>query len=166
VIAIWVGVVHTGLTVSDLDRSIAWYTEVLGLELVRRQRNDNAYTRTIVGMPDADLDIAFLRLPGVDPAPSTHILELIQYLQPPGRHPVLRTSDVGTGHLALAVDDIQDTYARLREAGTEFRNAPVEITAGANAGSWACYLLDPDGFTIELMQFAAPGADPAPGPAT
>jgi catechol 2,3-dioxygenase-like lactoylglutathione lyase family enzyme len=49
------GVLHFSFTVSDLERSVEWYTRVLGLALVHRQRQDNAYTRTLVGMPDAVL---------------------------------------------------------------------------------------------------------------
>ena len=65
--------------------------------------------------------------------------------------------DGGVGHLALMVDDLDETYARLREASVRFVNPPVEIDAGANRGARAGYLRDPDGITIELVQ-------PAPGP--
>ena len=65
--------------------------------------------------------------------------------------------DGGVGHLALMVDDLDETYARLREASVRFVNPPVEIDAGANRGARACYLRYPDGITIELVQ-------PAPGP--
>lgn len=153
----WLGVLHAGFTVSDLDRSVRWYQEVLGLELLARQTNDNAYTRQIVGLPDAVLEVAFLRLPGVDPAPSTHVLELMQYVSPAGGRVSGLTQDVGAGHLALMVDDLDEAYARLREADVRFVNPPVEIDAGANRGARACYLRDPDGITIELVQ-------PAPGP--
>jgi lactoylglutathione lyase len=147
----WLGVLHTGFTVSDLDRSVAWYTEVLGLELVSRQRNDNSYTRTIVGMGDAVLDVAFFRLPDAE-SPSTHMLELMQYLAPQGGKSSGDTSDVGVGHLALMVDDIHKSYSHMKQAGVTFQNPPVEIDEGANKGAWACYLLDPDGITIELVQ--------------
>ena len=74
----FVGVFHFSFTVSDLDRSVDWYTDVLGMELVHRQVQDNDYTRTLVGLPDASLEIAQLKLPDVLPGPSTHILELVR----------------------------------------------------------------------------------------
>jgi catechol 2,3-dioxygenase-like lactoylglutathione lyase family enzyme len=146
-------VLHFSFTVSDIERSIDWYTRVLGLELVHRQRQDNDYTRTIVGIPDAVLDVAQFVVPGVPPARSTHMLELVQYVAAAGRRPAPQpTNDVGVAHLALMVTDIHDRQAALAEAGVPFVNPPVEITAGANRGGFACYFHDPDGITLELLQ--------------
>ena len=55
------GIFHTGITVSDLDRSIAFYRDCLGLELVTRWESSQPYLRTVVGFPDAELRIALLR---------------------------------------------------------------------------------------------------------
>ena len=68
---------HTGLTVSDLDRSIAFYRDILGLELVSQWDSAQPYLRTVVGFPDAELRIALLRLPG-PAAPSGHLIELLE----------------------------------------------------------------------------------------
>jgi catechol 2,3-dioxygenase-like lactoylglutathione lyase family enzyme len=57
-------ILHTGLTVSDLDRSVTFYRDVLGLELIAQWDSSQPYLRTIVGYPDAELRIALLRLPG------------------------------------------------------------------------------------------------------
>ena len=57
------GILHTGLTVSDLDRSIAFYRDLLGLELITQWDSRQPYLRTVVGYPDAELRIALLRLP-------------------------------------------------------------------------------------------------------
>ena len=146
-------VFHLSFTVSDIDRSIDWYTRLLGLELVHRQRQDNAYTQTLVGFPGAVLEVAQLVVPGVLPARSTHMLELVEYVTPRGdRRADLPTNDVGCAHLALMVTDIHSRYARMTEAGVTFRNPPVNITEGANAGGFACYFHDPDGITLELLQ--------------
>lgn len=146
-------VLHFSFTVSDINRSIVWYTDVLGLEFVHRQRGDNAYTRRLVGMPDAAIEAAQFRIPGVQPGLSTHMLELVQYLAPPGRGVrELPTNDVGAAHLAFLVADVGAEYERLSARGVRFRNPPVEITEGANAGGYACYLHDPDGITLELLE--------------
>ncbi len=146
------GVLHFSFTVSSIESCIHWYTDVLGLELVHRQRQDNSYTRALVGVPDAILEVAQFKIPGVSPGISTHMLELVEYVSPVGEQPPLRTNDVGCAHLALLVTDIQKEYERLRVHGVQFRNPPVEITAGANQGGYACYFRDPDGITLELLQ--------------
>jgi len=146
------GIFHFSFTVADLDRSVRWYTDVFELELVHRQVQDNPYTRTLVGYPDALLEIAQLKLPGVDAGYSTHVLELVQYRRPRGERIELQTVNVGVAHLALLVDDAHERYARLRDRGAEFVSPPVAITQGANAGGYTCYCRDPDGITLELFQ--------------
>lgn len=76
---------HFSFTVSSIERSIAWYRDVLGLDLVHRQRQENAYTPLLVGIPGAVLEIAQFRVPGVSPGRSTHMLELVEYVAPRGR---------------------------------------------------------------------------------
>ena len=127
-------VLHFSFTVSDIDRSVAWYVDVVGLELVGRQRQDNDYTRTLVGMADAVLEVARLRIPGRSPGLSDHMLELVQYVEPAGPRIPLRTNSPGVAHLAFLVDDIEARYQRMSAAGVEFRGRPVSITAGTNAG--------------------------------
>ena len=146
-------VLHFSFTVSDIERSIDWYTRVFGLELVHRQRQDNEYTQILVGIPGAVLEVAQFAVPGVPPARSTHMLELVEYVTPHGAPAApLAVNSVGCPHLALMVDDIHARHARMREQGVEFVNPPVEITAGANAGGFTCYFRDPDGITLEILQ--------------
>jgi catechol 2,3-dioxygenase-like lactoylglutathione lyase family enzyme len=146
-------VLHFSFTVSDIEQSIDWYTRVFGLELVHRQRQDNQYTQILVGIPGAVLEVAQFAVPGVPPARSTHMLELVEYVTPRAEPTApLAVNVVGCPHLALMVDDIHERYARMREEGVEFVNPPVEIMAGANAGGFTCYFRDPDGITLEILQ--------------
>jgi lactoylglutathione lyase len=147
-----IDVLHFSFTVSDIERAIAWYRDVLGLELVHRQRGDNAYTRTLVGMPEAVIEAAQFRIPGVEPRSSTHMLELVQYVAPSSQAVPLATNNVGIAHLAFVVADIDAEYERLRAHGVSFVSAPVAISEGANAGGAACYFRDPDGITLELLE--------------
>jgi len=146
-------VLHFSFTVSDIEASIDWYTRVLGLELVHRQRQENEYTQILVGIPGAVLEVAQFAVPGVPPARSTHMLELVEYVTPRGA-PLgqLATNSVGCAHLALMVTDIHARHERMCAQGVVFRNPPVAITAGANEGGFACYFHDPDGITLELLQ--------------
>src|SRR5438270_766012 len=96
-----VGVHHTSFTVADLDRSVAFFRDALGLEwlYVREIRDD--YFAAIVGLPGCAVRAALLRLPG-----STHHVELFQYLDPPGQPVQPRPCDPGSSHLSFLVDDL------------------------------------------------------------
>lgn len=147
-----VGVWHFSFTVGDLDRSIAFYRDLLGLELVHTQTQDNDYTRRLVGFPDAVLRVAQLAVPGQPRAISTHDLELVEYVRPRGARRDGRICDPGAPHLALTVRDARATYERLVEAGVRFVSPPNAITAGVNEGGYACYFHDPDDIVLELLQ--------------
>jgi catechol 2,3-dioxygenase-like lactoylglutathione lyase family enzyme len=155
------GLFHTGLTVSDLDRSIAFYRDALGLELVTQWESSQPYLRTVVGFPDAELRIALLRVPGIEGGVSGHHIELLEYRHPRGTRGDPRTCNPGNVHVAFAVADLEATYRELSARGVRFKSAPVAITHGRNAGGKAVYLWDPDDITLELIQPAPRRADSA-----
>ena len=138
---------HTGLTVRDLERSLAFYRDVLGMELVFRQEKQGGYLAEIVGYPDAHVRMAHLAFPG-----DTHRIELFEYVAPSPRGQPGEPRDVGITHVCLVVEDIQSLHRRLEDAGVAFYSAPVAVDTGANAGGWGLYLRDPDGITLELFQ--------------
>jgi len=145
-------VYHTSWTVSDLDRSITFYRDLLGFELVETKHRIGAFIEEVVGFDGAELKIATLKIPGAALPESSHHLELIQYVAPAGERLDLRTCNVGAAHLAVGTDSILEDYARLSGQGVIFVSPPVRVPSGSNANSYACYLRDPDGFTIELVQ--------------
>lgn len=145
---------HTGLTVADLERSIAFYRDRLGFELVSRQEKRDGYVGEIVGIADVRIRMAHLTLGG-----GGHVLELFEYVTPRGERRELSTSAVGITHLCLAVEDLRALYDSLRAAGwDDFVTAPVVIDSGVNQGGLALYMRDPDGITIELFQPARTAA--------
>ncbi len=143
---------HFSFTVSDIEESIRFYRDILGLELVHRQEQANEYTRRFVGYPDAHLRVAQFRIPGAAVGRSGHLLELVQYVAPVGEKVDTRTPNPGTAHLAFLVDDVHAEYRRLTALGVRFRTAPVAIEAGINKGGYTCYFLDPDDITLEIVQ--------------
>lgn len=142
-----IGADHTSYTVSDLDRSLAFYNGVLGLGILWQREIDNPYFCEIIGFPGCSVRAAHLLIPG-----SEHHIELFEYVQPGGSKADVRTMNVGSSHVSLVVADLPSAYEELQARGVEFRSPPVEITAGANTGGWGVYLLDPDGITVELFQ--------------
>lgn len=145
------GVWHASWTVSDIQRSIDFYSE-LGFELIHLQHQDNEYTGKLVGLPNTHLIAALMKLKGVSPGLSGHVIELVEYVSPKGRHLEGRPCDITSAHLALISDNSHELYERMLRVDAEFVSPPVPITAGINKGGFTCYMHDPDGFVIELMQ--------------
>lgn len=145
------GVFHTGFTVGDMARSLAFYRDLLGMEVIGEQVGEAPYLATVIGIPGVRLKMAFLRVPG-----DTHVLELLEYVSHPGEPTARETNRPGNGHICLFVDDVDTLYRRLSDAGVTFMSAPVEITAGRNRGARAVYARDADGFTVELFQRPPP----------
>jgi catechol 2,3-dioxygenase-like lactoylglutathione lyase family enzyme len=145
-----VGVHHTSFTVADIDRSVAFFRDVLGLEVLHVREVRDEYFSRIVGLPDCLVRAALLRLPG-----ENHCLELFQYLNPIPRlanEAPPRPCDPGSGHLSFLVDDLPGYFEQLQNRGVNFVSQPVRITAGPNLGGYGLYLRDPNGILIELFQ--------------
>jgi lactoylglutathione lyase len=144
---------HVSFTVSNVEASVKWYTEVLGLEFVRDQIQKNEYTSKLVGYEDAHLKVAQLRVPGEKIPISQHHIELVEYIHPRGQEIPLDTNRTGVGHWAFMVDDIQTEFKRLKELGVRFKaERPIAIEAGVNKGGYTVYFTDPDGITLVLLQ--------------
>lgn len=145
-----IGAHHTSLTVADTERSIRFYRDLMGFELlIDRPEVTLGYFRAIVGFPDAIVHNAILRIPG-----TTHLLELNGYKHPRGVTQDLAPNNPGSSHICYFVDDLKEMYERLKAAGVQFVSEPIYLDQGPNKGGWALYMLDPDGIPIELMQAA------------
>lgn len=144
------GFFHGGIAVSDMDRSLAFYRDLLGLEVYFDVTLDAVdYVRAVMGIEMTDARLVYLRIPGADGI----YVELIEYHGTDADAVVPRAWDPGTGHLCFHVSDAQRLYERATELGYDSRSGgAVEIPVGPNAGGRAAYLLDPDGYHVELFQ--------------
>lgn len=142
---------HFSFTVSDLDQAVRFYVDLLGGRFVKAQEQDNAYTRSLVGYPDARLRVAQIAF-GAATELSGHHLELVQYLQPTGTRGDANICNPGAAHLAFSVADLDAEYARLSAAGIRFFSMPNAITDGVNKGGKAVYFHGPDDIVHELVQ--------------
>lgn len=140
---------HTGFTVRSLDRSLAFYCDVLGFELAFRWNPQAPYIGTLVGYPQVDLHGAIVRLPGTDIC-----LELLEYRNIEQVPVDMRNGNVGNGHIAFNVDDLAAFWLVLQARGVASVSEPVTPTIGPNKGGKAIYLIDPDGFRVELIETA------------
>jgi catechol 2,3-dioxygenase-like lactoylglutathione lyase family enzyme len=140
---------HVGLTVSDIERSIHFYRDVLGMTLVgRRPLVDADYVGQQTGYEGVQLSVASFQVsPGSRPS-----LEVVQYLNHTGQAADQATNRPGNSHLCFVVDDFDACYRRLQAHGVRFKSDPVTITAGPNQGGVVIYFFDPDGHPLELFQ--------------
>ena len=142
------GIHHAGITVADLDRSLGFYRDVLGLEVLLTMVRDTPDIGDVVGYPGARIKIAFVGVPG-----DGVVVELLEYVEPRGEPRDPETRNPAQGHVCFDVDGIHALYDRLVATGVPVRsNGPVELKQGVNAGAFALYCRDPDGYTIELRQ--------------
>ena len=139
---------HHGFTVSDLDRSVAFYRDMLGLELVRVSERSNipSYDR-MLGYDDVKLRVALLRHPV-----NEFLLELIQYIQPEPISQPIGNKIVGCAHVAYEVADVNKLYERFQAAGYGSINSPTDIVRDGVLVARGMYGLDPDGISIELFE--------------
>lgn len=143
---------HLGLTVSDIERSIAFYRDTLGMTLIRRRPQvDNDYVGIQTGFPGVVLNVASFKVT----LESDQGLEIVQYMNHGGPPAEPATNRAGVSHLCLLVDDLRACHADLSAKGVLFKSEPVAITAGPNTGGLVVYFYDPDGYAMELFQPAS-----------
>ncbi len=123
-------ILHTMLRVGDMERAIAFYTEVLGMQLLRKSEN-----------PEYKYTLAFL---GYGSNPEHAEIELT-YNWGVDRY------EIGTayGHIAIAVEDIVSTCNAVRAKGGNITREPGPVKGGTTV---IAFVQDPDGYKIELIE--------------
>ncbi len=146
------GFFHAGVTVSDMSQALRFYRDVLGLEVISDGRTGGDDARRIWGMEPGAVRVVFLRVPRSDA-----VIELFDF-RGVERHPAsARPCDYGAGHFCLFTDDAEALHERAIEHGFRSRGGEVvRIDRGPHAGVKAVYLVDPDGYHVELYEKPAP----------
>ena len=118
--------IHTCYRIGDIDRSVAFY-EALGFEELRRMPIRDEAINVFMGLPDDGARLELTYNFGVD------------------------SYELGTGynHIAITAEDLDGTLARLAEQGIEPEKPPYTVSEG---GSRLCFVRDPDGYRIELIE--------------
>lgn len=136
---------HTSFTVADLDTAVRFWTEGLGFEAASVSERSGDWQERMTGAPGAKLRIAHLYGHG-------HHMELIQYLDSAGATVELHPNMACVAHVCFEVDDIDETARALAEHGATPQGEIVSVTSGPVSGLRACYLRDPCGVVIELVE--------------
>jgi len=136
---------NVGIVVDDLDAAVAFFTE-LGMELEGRIPIEGSWAGNVVGLDDMRSEIAMMRIPD---APGR--LELAKYHTPKAITPkpeITPANTLGLHRVMFAVDDIEDTLARLRPHGAELVG---EVTRYEDS-YLLCYLRGPSGIILALAE--------------
>lgn len=146
------GVHHFSFSVTDLNKTIDFYTNVLKVKL--QSRTINKYdslghalfgTKWGLNQERAELAIAVMDIGG-------RRIEFIEYRDPKGQPYHKNPSVAGSAHLAFRVEDIERTRQELEEAGVEF-HSPIQRFSEGGKVEWRwCYFRDPDGIILELVE--------------
>jgi catechol 2,3-dioxygenase-like lactoylglutathione lyase family enzyme len=142
-----------GITVNDLDRAVAFYTDVLGFERLAESEVTGEKYERLYGVFGLRLRTATLRL-------GDERIELMEFLAPRGR-PVPADSKSNDGwfqHVAIIVSDMDAAYRRLREHHVQHASSGPQLLPAWNpnaGGIEAFYFRDPDGNHLEVLHFPA-----------
>jgi catechol 2,3-dioxygenase-like lactoylglutathione lyase family enzyme len=144
---------HAGVTVSDLDASLAFYRDALGLTVLRRAES-SAVAEVVWNLPGARGEVVLLGVPGSDAVVELYAISGVD------RHSAAsRPCDPAHGHFCLYVDDLEAMHERLVALGYRTRsNKVVCLVGGPAAGGKAVYVVDPDGYDVELFERPAASA--------
>ena len=138
---------HTGFVVEDLERSVAFYSEVLGMRIATRIEREGDTINQILGFPNAHVKGAFLN------KDEGHQLELIQYISPPSGRSAIKINDLGASHLAFFVEDMDRFYQETSQRGLTYVNPPTSLSdEDGNVNRKVCYSQDPDGNWLEFIE--------------
>ena len=135
---------HTGIVVTDMNKSLEFYRDLLGLKPVADFEERGEYIDTLCNMSSVRLRMVKLL------ADDGGMVELLHYVS----HPMSRAEDnklceIGPTHMAFTVDSIDETYARLSAAGVKFNSPPVVAPDGK---AKLAFCQDPDGTYLELVE--------------
>ena len=134
---------HMGIVVSDMEESLRFYRDLIGLQDALVNEETGPFLDGLLDMPDAK--IKTVKLAGTS---STASIELLCFENPSPTAPTPLNA-IGPTHVALNVSDLDKLYTRLSDAGVPF-NAPPRVSP--DGGSKVAFCQDPDGTFVELVE--------------
>ena len=142
---------HTGITVSEMEKALRFYRDLLGLKVLGDVTIAGEEVDTITRVKGAKLRAVYLRSEEDRHGPP---IELLQFVEPMGEAgaPYARLTNRGITEVAFWVKDLENTYAELLAKGVKFYSAPQLFELEGYGKVKAVYFWDPDGTTLELLQ--------------
>ena len=134
---------HTGITCKDLQKSLEFYQDYLGLEVIQDFWDDSDYINDLTGIKKANIHMIKLK------ADDGTVIELVDYTTHPTNLIDQEIYNVGVCHIALQVYDIDNAYDVLCNKGVKFFSKPILSSEGI---AKVCFCMDPNNIRIELVE--------------
>ena len=143
---------HIGITVNDLDRSIALFTTCFGFSVTSRGGRPPGMAARLTGVVGAEIEIAFVERSGL-------IIELLAFTPRQTDAAFLPPNHTGAAHVALDVPAIATVLEQGHRLGLRILGEVVQIPAGPNKGGRVAYVRQDTGLTLELIETAEKPVD-------
>ena len=138
---------HTGFVVKDIEESVKFYSEVLGMRIAARMERQGEFIEQVLAFPGAHIKGGFVDMG------EGHQLELIQYLSPASGENSLKRNDLGASHLAFFVEDLDKFYQETSQKGIRYNNPPASMfDDNGKLSRKVAYAQDPDGNWLEFVE--------------
>ncbi|MGD0876603.1 MAG: VOC family protein [Anaerolineales bacterium] len=141
------GLFHASYTISDVEKTVSFCKEVLGLEHTRWQISNQPYLASVTGIPGCSLRIGFARAEGDDTS-----YEMVEYVQPKGPRARTGFGIPGSIYMSWEVDNLEAAIERLRKANTSIIASPATIEDGLWKDARGVFFLGPDDILTELVE--------------
>ncbi len=145
---------HINIVVSDLEKSVDFYTRILGFTEKRRGHLEGEWIEAVTGIKNICADVVFI---SIEAGPR---IELLCYRTPEGKSFDANSLPNTTGlrHIAFQVDDMDSAVKRLKDAGVRIvggpSSVPEQVINHDSGRKTLCYFLDPDGTLLELAHYS------------
>lgn len=146
------GVRHSGIVVTNMDNSLEFYRDLLGLKVVLDVEQTREFFDRLLGLPNVQMRVVMLE------APDGYKIELFEFPSHPQRpREDAEMSDIGCSHVAFTVDDVDKIFEEISSKGYKV-NCPPQVSPDGYAKVIYCH--DSDGTIIELVQILNQGLSP------
>ena len=135
--------VHVGISVINIEKSVQFYTEVMGMEIDYKAYHAGAKASKVVNVDNAELNICVMKK-------GFFKLELIDYGNEEKKESYYKDQDSpGLIHIAFRTSDVDEDYNKIKSMGYEFNSQPMVTREN---GPKICYFRGPDNVIIELFE--------------
>ena len=135
---------HIGIAVTNMKKSLHFYRDLLGLEIVREMDESGEYIDNMLSLNNVNVKTVKMSANN-----GVTLIELLEFKSHPKENKQREIYDIGASHVAFTVENLNEMYEYLLNLGVKF-NAPPQTSPDKFAKIAFCK--DPDGTPIELVQ--------------